>query len=177
MKQLTRDEAAFAAEHHNLIFRYMQTKHLNKNEYYDIIVFGFLNGVKKHFRRSDLEQYSFTTLAWKSMNSAYSNYVRSQNADKRKAIVLSIHEPFEDLYPLEEVIADVQNIAEEVIDRISAEKMLAGFCDAERRIVELLCEGYLFTEIANILGINIESLSAYLKNIELKTKGNLTMAA
>ena len=64
-QNLTEQESAFAAEHHGLIYRYLSNKRLDEDEYYDVVVFGYLNGVRKYFRREELrKQYSFTTLAW-----------------------------------------------------------------------------------------------------------------
>ena len=64
-QSLTEQESAFAAEHHSLIYRFLSKKGLSEDEYYDIVVFGYLNGVRKYFRRAELrQQYSFTTLAW-----------------------------------------------------------------------------------------------------------------
>ena len=51
---LTAEESAFAAEHHHLIYTYLANRHLPAEEFYDVVVFGYLNGVRKHFRREDL---------------------------------------------------------------------------------------------------------------------------
>ena len=51
IETLTEQESAFAAENHSLIFRFLRRKGLPEDEYYDVVVFGFLNGVKKYFRR------------------------------------------------------------------------------------------------------------------------------
>ena len=46
MQQLTEQESSFAAKHHRLVIRYLSRKGLSEDEYYDIIIFGYLNSVK-----------------------------------------------------------------------------------------------------------------------------------
>ena len=52
IETLTEQESAFAAENHSLIFRFLSRKGLPEDEYYDVVAFGYLNGVKKYFRRA-----------------------------------------------------------------------------------------------------------------------------
>lgn len=84
---LTAEESAFAAEHHQLIYTYLNQNHLPEEEFYDVVVFGYLNGVRKHFRREDLQDYAFATLAWRAMDTCFANYVRAKHRPKRKATV------------------------------------------------------------------------------------------
>ena len=46
IETLTEQESAFAAENHSLIFRFLSRKGLPEDEYYDVVAFGYLNGVK-----------------------------------------------------------------------------------------------------------------------------------
>ena len=70
MQQLTEQESSFAAKHHRLVIRYLSRKGLSEDEYYDIIIFGYLNSVKKYFQREELrQQYSFAEMAWSAMDS------------------------------------------------------------------------------------------------------------
>ena len=87
---LTAEESAFAAEHHHLIYTYLANRHLPVEEFYDVVVFGYLNGVRKHFRREDLQDYAFTTLAWRAMDACFANYVRAKQCPSRKATVISL---------------------------------------------------------------------------------------
>lgn len=176
-KQLTEQESAFAAEHHSLIYRYLNERDLPEAEYYDIIVFGYLNGVRKHFRREDLKQYSFTTIAWSAMNSSYSNYERSKSCSKNNAQILSIHEPYHSAYALEEMIADAKDYAEETISAIALKETLQGFEQTEREILKLLMEGYPKAEIRRTLGLTAEALNEAIASMQNKTLGSPLMLA
>ena len=88
---LTPEQGTFAAENHGLVLKFLNENHLPEDEYYDIVVFGYLQAVKDYFCRPDMSQYSFSTIAWKEMRGAISNHNRMQAQKKRKADVISIH--------------------------------------------------------------------------------------
>ena len=76
-------EQAVAMRHYQMIDRYIAQQALPKDEYYDVVAFGFLLAVKKWFSRPDLYQYEFSTIAWASMRSAVSNEKRKQATELR----------------------------------------------------------------------------------------------
>ena len=174
---LTEQESAFAAEHHSLIYRYLNERNLSEDEYYDVVVFGYLNGVRKHFRRKDLKQYSFTTIAWRAMNSSYVNYERSKSRSKNCAQILSIHEPYHSAYALEEVIANTKDYAEETIGAIMVKETMHSFEQTELEILKLLMEGYPKAEIRRILGMSVETLNEVIESIQDKALGSPLMQA
>ncbi len=177
-QNLTEQESAFAAEHHGLIYRYLSNKRLDEDEYYDVVVFGYLNGVRKYFRREELrKQYSFTTLAWGGMDSCLSNYQKSKCCPKNQATLLCIHEPYCNAYPLEEMIADSRDYAQELLESISVKETMLCFEQTERDIVQLLMDGYPKAEIRRILSLTAEELSKTISDIQLKTRNSLLMQA
>ena len=173
---LTEQESAFAAEHHSLIYRYLNERNLSEDEYYDVVVFGYLNGVRKYFRREDLKQYSFTTIAWSAMNSSYANYERSKRR-KNCEQILSIHEPYHSVYALEEVIANTKDYAEETIGAIMVKETMQSFEQTELEILKLLMEGYPRAEIRRILGMTVETLNEVIESIQDKALGSPLMQA
>ena len=156
---LTAEESAFAAEHHHLIYSYLNENHLPTEEFYDVVVFGYLNGVRKHFRQEGLRDYAFTTLAWRAMDSCFANYVRAKQRPKRKAVVLSLQAHAGGQYRLEETIADAKDTAEEAIELLVLEDTLRSFEKSERELIGLLYEGYPRKEISRTLGITAKELN------------------
>ena len=47
-KALTEEQRQFAAENHNLIYKYLWDRRLEIDDYYDIAVFGYLRAVKRY---------------------------------------------------------------------------------------------------------------------------------
>ena len=169
-QKLTVQEAAFAAEHHDLIFRYIAKRGLSEDEYYDVLVFGYLRSVRQYLRNEELRQYSFNCIAWRAMDSSYSHYLSYKTAAKRNVPALCLYEPYRGADALEEAIADAYDIAEDVAQRISVEETMKAFDATERRIVALLTEGYRFTEIAEMLGIAAKALDAIVSRMETKSR-------
>lgn len=60
---LTEAESKFAAEHHATIYEYLNKARLPENDFYDIVVFGYLRAVRKYLARPELQQYKFSTIA------------------------------------------------------------------------------------------------------------------
>lgn len=52
-RPLTDQEKLFAEEKHDFIYTYMRMKHLDIEEWYDILVIPYLNSVKKYFEDED----------------------------------------------------------------------------------------------------------------------------
>ena len=178
LQSLTEQESAFAAEHHSLIYHYLNKKGLPEDEYYDIVVFGYINGVRKYFRREELrQQYSFTTLAWSAMNACLSNYESAKARYESRAEVLCIHEPFHSAYALEEIISDARDYAEETLSAMWIKEALQIFEQTEREVVLLLMEGYPKSQIRRILSISAEELTTILSGIRIKTQNSPLMQA
>ena len=154
---LTAEESAFAAKHHQLIYTYLNQNHLPEEEFYDVVVFGYLNGVRKHFRREDLRDYAFATLAWRAMDTCFANYVRAKHRPKRKATVLSLQAHAGSGYRLEETIQS-----------LALEDTLKGFERSDREIIRLLYEGYPGKDIIQALGITARELGEHLAQIQEK---------
>lgn len=81
---LTKEQQDFAAEHHGLVYKFLNDNHLPEDEFYDVVIFGYLKAVQDYFSREMLRQYSFSTIAWKIMYRNLSNYYLSQTRCKRK---------------------------------------------------------------------------------------------
>jgi len=87
---LTKEQRKFAEEYHELVYEYLNAKHLSEDDFYDITVFGYLRAVKKYTERMDLQEYSFKTVAWRAMDTDLYNYYKSQNFEKKKAVNISL---------------------------------------------------------------------------------------
>lgn len=70
---LTQEEQRFAEESHYVMEWFFRISGYNKDEYYDIAVFGYLKAVQNWCTREELHQYSFATIAYKAMSSRISN--------------------------------------------------------------------------------------------------------
>ncbi|MCM1048695.1 MAG: hypothetical protein NC433_09730 [Clostridiales bacterium] len=86
MEPLTAEEKAFSAdlENYNLFFKYMKINKLDQEEWYDILILHYLRAVKKYLNIPHLQQYKFSTILFKSLDSAGGNYYNAMTVQKRK---------------------------------------------------------------------------------------------
>ena len=46
---LTKEQQEFAAEHHGLVYKFLNDNRLAEDEFYDVIIFGYLKAVQDFF--------------------------------------------------------------------------------------------------------------------------------
>lgn len=76
---LTEDQRRFAAENHDLIYRFLHWKGWAVGEYYDIAALGYLSAVWRYHTVPGLRQYAFSTVAWRSMDQSITSFHRAES--------------------------------------------------------------------------------------------------
>ena len=100
---LTDEQRQFAAENHNLIYKYLWDRRLEIDDYYDIAVFGYLRAVKRYLTEPWLRRYQFSTVAWHAMRQNIASFHRAEERRKEteqkylKTLRTSPPDPFEEL--------------------------------------------------------------------------------
>ena len=89
---LTKEQQAFATDHHGLVYKFLNENHLPEDEFYDVVVFAYLKAVKDYFNSPSAQKFSFSTIATRQMKFRLYDYFRTQERRKRNMEVLSIHE-------------------------------------------------------------------------------------
>ena len=79
---LTDEQRQFAAENHNLIYKYLWDRRLEIDDYYDIAVFGYLRAVKRYLTEPWLHRYQFSTVAWHAMRQNIASFHRAEERRK-----------------------------------------------------------------------------------------------
>src|SRR5699024_5829555 len=74
---LTEEQRRFAEQNHALVYKFLHQHGLSVDEYYDIVVFGFLLAVQRYLPDASLAPYAFSTVAWSAMESALRNHRRT----------------------------------------------------------------------------------------------------
>ena len=65
---LTQEQQDFAAEHHDLIYDFLRDNRLLQDEFYDVVVFGYLHAVRRYLVHERLRrQVEFDVLARRAM--------------------------------------------------------------------------------------------------------------
>ena len=53
---LTKEQQTFATAHHNLVYKFLNENRLPEDEFYDVVIFGYLKAVRDYF--SDLTAHN-----------------------------------------------------------------------------------------------------------------------
>lgn len=75
---LTEEQRRFAAENHDLIYRFLHRKGWAVDEYYDIAALGYLSAVWRYHTMPELRRYAFSTVAWRSMAGSIASFHRAE---------------------------------------------------------------------------------------------------
>ena len=141
MTTLTQEQSAFAAEHHDLVYAFLRRRGYSDDEFYDVVIFGYLAAVQSYFERADLRVYAFSTIAYKKMRSALTNHFAAEGRLKRTAETLPFNTALAGSAAGEENIVLLQAVRDHLERRLTPR---------QKEIFRLRSEGYSQAEIADM---------------------------
>lgn len=148
-KPLTPEQGTFAAENHGLVLKFLNENHLPEDEYYDVVIFGYLRAVKRFFAEKELQKYIFSTIAWSCMRADLINYHKALSTRKRNADVISIHSG---LYcggmPLEHSVPYEHDVMAELETQLLLHELAGMITKEQMQMVRMRNAGYDIREIA-----------------------------
>lgn len=168
---LTPEQRLFAAENHDLVYAFLNSKHLPENEFYDIVIFGFLRAVRRYFTETALREYKFSTIAWNCMYVDLCNHFKAQHRQKRAATVISIHVPrYDNGLPLEETIESPDELMQELETRLLLHDLAGRVSRQQMDMVRLRGSGYSDRDIARKHHVSMEQVRKLLNEVRLTLK-------
>ena len=159
MHALTDYERQYAEEHHALVYRFLHDKGLDINEFYDVVIFRYLATVQRYLSEPQLQQYSFTTVAYSAMNSAVNHHWKSEKRWRELC-------PITDTDYISRVIGTDPN-------RDEKNHTAAMLTDEERDIVTLKANGVSEREIGSFYGLTRSSVSGRMCKIRRRLQALL----
>lgn len=163
---LTPEQRLFAAEHHDLVYKFLRKKQLSIGEFYDVVIFSYLRSVRRFLTEPELKQYSFATVAWSSMNCAISNYYRSKKTQKHSAVVFSLHSsPYDNGYALEETIAAPNPYMRQLEEQLLLHDLAKRVSKQQMNIVHLKSCGYNDRDIARQQNTTMKRVQELLEEV------------
>ena len=163
---LTKEQRDFAENGHSLIYAFLNHYVLDEDEYYDIVVFGYLRAVKKFFEEDALKQYAFSTIAWKRMENSVSNYCRYLASPVRSATMVSLFSPIAADADLtwEEILYRKDESALAFETRILMENLEKKLPKKEMKIIRMKVAGCKMHEIAKREHLTFQEINELLAN-------------
>lgn len=163
---LTEEKAAFAAEQHGVITQYLKERGLSPDEYYDTVVFAFLDCVIKD-TKGDFKQRAYA-----AMDKTVAD-LKAENEEK----VISLYQNDDYYRTVEETLKDETDGVTELLERIRIEELLKLFAQNEREVLTLLLDGFNISEISLSLKRSVSELESTMRSIRIKAADVLPAAA
>lgn len=132
MKSLTAEQQQFAAAHHELVNRYLSHHRLSEEDYYDVVIFGFLRAVQNYLEHPELKKYAFSRIACREMDAERRKYQQKPKGFSPMARIFSLESPISRRVPARESL----------MEGLQLQEMLETLNRAEQEILDLLlCYG------------------------------------
>ena len=166
LRPFTKEEQRFAEENHDLVYAFLNEKSLSEDEYYDVVIFGYLRAVQEYCEKTKLGKYKFSTLAWKRMQHTLADYYKYISSPKRCATVISLDEPLDGEDGL--CVADTisyDDIMSELKEELLMHELAKKLSPRAMRIVRMKVRGDKMHEIAKAERLTFQEINRVLDSI------------
>lgn len=150
MKPMTDEQRNLAEENHDLVYKFLETNRLSINQYYDVVIFGYLCAVQEYCEKPALRKYSFGTVAWKKMSCALKDHKRYISTKKNAYTTVSFDDCISESSSLcwEDVLCDKDDILEQLQADLLLHELAVKLPKTEMRIIRRKLYGEKMHEIA-----------------------------
>ncbi len=126
--RLSERQSRFAQENHSILESFLDKKGLSSNEYYDIVVFGFLEAVRRYDEYEALRRFEFAKIADALMRTALENHLKREQAQRKEVVLVSLDYRLPNSgLTYADLIADRSvNICEQICEKHSSFKVKNG---------------------------------------------------
>ena len=156
----------FAEENHGLVYAFLNAHSLDEEEFYDVVIFGYLRAVRRYFTEAGLKKYKFGTIAWNCMRVDLLNYYKANRSQKRNAEVVSLHVSLSpDGPPLEHSIPSRNEMMEQLEVKLLVHDLARRVSRQQLDLVRLKSDGYGVREIARRQKTSIKHVQELLEEV------------
>jgi len=160
---LNDEQRQFATENHNLVYAFLHEKGLPEDDFYDVVIFGYLQAVYEYTTRPQIQKYTFATIAWRKMSNRLSNYFRDMSAPKRYAQTVSLYAPVGSSgLTVEEMLPDKDSLMAELEYELLLHDLAARLPRRQVNILHMKADGYGVREIARKQKTTIRAIQSIL---------------
>ena len=162
MRTLTEEQKIFAEQHHMLVEQFLWKNHLEWAEFYDVVIFGYLEAVQEYLEKPELSKYPFSSIAWRKMRYSMINEYIYRNCPKRTAPMGTYSVDYELSVSREQVSEEMNRVAKNLEHRAQLRQLMSHMTAKEKEVVCMRAEGYTYREIAEHCNITMRGVSARL---------------
>ena len=148
LRPMTQEEREFAEQHHNLVIDFLRYRRLPMDDFYDIVIFGYLSAVQQYFRNPPAG-VKFKAMAFQAMKDAILRDGEYNARAKRCGYTVSL-----DTEGRHSTIPDQkQDVERQAERRALLEQAATVATPRESKIINLLIDGFALHEAARFLKI------------------------
>ena len=163
---LTLEQKIFAAQNHDLVYKFLQERHLSVNDYYDIVIFGYLRAVRRYLEEGKLHHYRFATIAWNCMKIDLINHSKAQSRQKYNTETISLQNEFGDEdFSSEKIIATSNDLMSQLETELLVHDLAKRVSQQQMDIVRMRSSGYNLQDIANHHNTSIKRIRRLLEEV------------
>lgn len=142
LRPMTQEERDFAEQNHNLVMQFLHCKCLSMDDYYDVVIFGYLSAVQQYIRKPPVD-VEFKAMAFRAMKDAVLRESEYRSRAKRCGVTVGLDDA--------ELTDPRQDTERRVEGKALLEQVVNVATPREARIINLLINGFALHEAARFL--------------------------
>lgn len=147
---MTQAEREFAEQKHGLVVDFLRCKHLPMDDFYDIVIFGYLSAVQQYFPNPPVG-VAFKAMAFRAMKDSILRDGEYNARAKRCCYIISL----EDMDSHDAILDPRQGTERQAEDKTLLEQAASIATPKEASIIRLLVDGFALHEAARLLKMPI----------------------
>ena len=141
---MTQEERDFAEQHHDLVIDYLCRKRLPTDDFYDVVIFGYLSAVQQYFRNPPAG-VAFKAMAFRAMKDSVLREGEYHTRAKRCGVTVGLNDAGSTLLDAK------QDTERQVKSKALLEQVVNVATPKEAKIISFLMDGFALHEAARRL--------------------------
>ncbi len=164
MHPMNDTQRRFAEKNLSLVDDFLREMKLPRNQYYDIVIFGYLRAVQDYCESPALQLYSFSTIARKRMNREVSDYNKYLAAKKNAYHTVGLQDLVSENSDLcwEDVLTDHTDIWDQLKTELILHELAQNLPRREMRIIGMKLRGDKMHDIAKSEHLTFQQINQLL---------------
>ena len=144
LRPMTQEEREFAEQNRDLVIDYLRRKRLPMDDFYDVVIFGYLSAVQQYFRNPPVG-VAFKAMAFRAMKDSVLRDGEYYARAKRCGVTVGLDDAGS---PLTDPRQDTER---QVEGKALLEQAASMATPREAKIIQLLVDGFALHEAARFL--------------------------